>query len=101
MTRADSFERGATYRARTAFDTALDHFDPSERLVYFRHSLSSYDSMQGWFFYVDGVVGGIRRDPLDGIVVERGSSPRSRGRSVDATARRSTSATRRGRFPRR
>ena len=47
------FERGAIYRAKEAFDALRDHFDPSERLIYFQHAVSIYDSMQGWFFHVE------------------------------------------------
>jgi len=55
--KAGPFERGATYRAKSAFQAFRDHFDPAERLVYFRHAVSIYDSMQGWFFHVDAVDG--------------------------------------------
>lgn len=52
--KAGPFERGATYRATSAFEAERDQFDPTERLVYFRHAVSVYDSMEGWFFYVNG-----------------------------------------------
>ena len=52
--KAGFFERGATYRATSAFEAERDRFDPAERLVHYRHAVSIYDSMQGWFFYVEG-----------------------------------------------
>lgn len=52
--KAGPFERGATYRATSAFEAERDRFDPAERLIYFRHAVSIYDSMEGWFFYVEG-----------------------------------------------
>jgi len=58
--KAGPFERGATYRATSAFEAERDRFDPKERLVYFGHAVSIYESMQGWFFYVDGGRGGLR-----------------------------------------
>lgn len=51
--KAGPFERGATYRATSAFEADRDRFDPAERLVYFRHAVSVYDSMEGWFFHVE------------------------------------------------
>ncbi|HEY6728679.1 MAG TPA: hypothetical protein VI197_31925 [Polyangiaceae bacterium] len=58
--KAGPFERGATYRATSAFEAERDRFDPAERLVYFRHAVSVYHSMEGWFFYVDGGRGRLR-----------------------------------------
>jgi len=51
------FTRGATYRVTRTFTGERDEFVEGETLVYWRHAVSIYDGLQGFFFLVpDGSI---------------------------------------------
>lgn len=82
--KAVPFERGATYRAKEAFEAMRDRFTTDERLVYFHHAQSFYDGAQGWFFYVVGAPEVVRSWDIDGLGDPPSPTPFERIADVDA-----------------